>query len=192
MQISFLDEQYSDIETTSDKRSEQGLIGNLKRWHKPIYDKFINGEYTLENAISIAQQSPPDRQPIANQSQSIAEKKREEEKRREQWFINWFNDSIKKPKGSKGKFKLNDKIKKQLHARIKDGYTSEDFIQAFNAIVSDKYHNENEYKYLTPEFITRADKLEMWSNALIIKLEEDKGKGEGGVSLEELYKQHQQ
>jgi uncharacterized phage protein (TIGR02220 family) len=82
---------------------------------------------------------------------------------------------------------LNAKVKKQLHERIKEGYTSENFKHAFTAISKDQYHNEKGYKYLTPEFITRANKLEMWSNASIEKLESEKGTGTGGVSMEELY-----
>ncbi|MFT5348926.1 MAG: hypothetical protein ACI9M3_001973 [Bacteroidia bacterium] len=90
LEIDFLDDQYKDIEETTDKRSENGLIGNLKRWHKPIYDKFMKGEIDLKTAISIAKQSPPDGAPIAIQSQSIAEERREEKKRKD---INAFSFS---------------------------------------------------------------------------------------------------
>ena len=194
--IDFLDDQFLDIEFISEKRSEQGAIGNLKRWHKPTYDKFIKGELDLQTALSIAKGSPPDRPPIANASLSIAEEKRIEEKRIEErrkedtknevWFIGWFNSSMTELKGS-GKYKLNKKVKDQLHARIKEGYKSEAFIHAFKAISKDQYHSDKGFKYLTPEFITRTDKLELWSNAAVEKLEEEKGKGSGGVSMEELY-----
>lgn len=37
-----------------DKKSTGGLIGNLKRWHKPIYKRFIKGEITLEDAVKLS------------------------------------------------------------------------------------------------------------------------------------------
>ena len=74
------------------------------------------------------------------------------------------------------------KVKSQLHARIKDGYTSKDFIKAFDTIKSDPYHIESNYRFLTPEFITREVKLDKWVN--VEKEEEVKS---GGVSMMEMY-----
>ena len=100
-------------------------------------------------------------------SETKGNKRREEEireeKNKEEYFIDWFNSSMESIKGS-GKYKLNAKVKKQLHARIKEGYTFEDFKKAFKAMQNDSFHQANNYKHLTPEFITRVDKLEMWCN----------------------------
>lgn len=89
--ISFLDEQFAEIESESEGRKTSGIIGNLKRWHKSIYDQYTSKQISLEQAIelskenreTIANQSHPDRTPIANPSQSIAEKKREDKRRTE-------------------------------------------------------------------------------------------------------------
>lgn len=76
--ISFLDEQKLEIKEVSKDKSTSGIVGNLKRWHFAIYQRFIAKEISLEKAIElskiIAPQSHPDSTPIAPQSQSIADK----------------------------------------------------------------------------------------------------------------------
>jgi uncharacterized phage protein (TIGR02220 family) len=59
---------------------------------------------------------------------------------------------------------LDTKAAGQLKARISEGFTMEEIIQATRNCMSDPYHKENT-KYLTPEFITRADKLQKFLNA---------------------------
>jgi hypothetical protein len=80
--ISFLDEQFLEINENAKSKSNNGIIGNLKRWHPTIYSKFESKEISLNEAIkqsqSIASQSLPDSNPIAKQSQSIADKNRED------------------------------------------------------------------------------------------------------------------
>lgn len=88
LNISFLDEQFYEIETNQKDKSKSGVIGNLKRWHLDIYNKFMNKEISLEQAIEqskvIAHLSHTDCTPIATQSQNIAEKRRGEENREEE------------------------------------------------------------------------------------------------------------
>ena len=83
------------------------------------------------------------------------------------FFIDLFNST--KGNGTPTRYKLTDKVKKQLHARIKEGYTSEDFRKAILNCKNDQYHIETGLKHLTPEFITRADKLERHLNNETIK-----------------------
>ena len=165
---------------------KQQLKRDLKKWITKSETNKANGalggrpKNPIEPKITERLISEP-KKPVEDK---VEDKVKEKEK--EQWFIGWFNSSMTSLKGS-GKYKLNAKVKKQLHARIKEGYKSEDFKHAFEAISKDQYHKDKGYKFLTPEFITRTDKLELWSNAEIQKLEEEKGKGKGGVSMEELY-----
>lgn len=42
-------------EITKDKKSNSGVIGNLKRWHIDLYEKLNNNEITLEEAKFIAE-----------------------------------------------------------------------------------------------------------------------------------------
>lgn len=72
-------------------------------------------------------------------------------------FISGFNQVTKK------NFKGNDKVKGQLSARSKDGYTLEQILKATSNCFSDPYHREHP-QYLTPEFILRADKLDKYIN----------------------------
>jgi hypothetical protein len=85
--ISFLDEQFLEIEGNRKDRSISGVVGNLKRWHPLIHKRYENKEISLDEAInlskSIAFPSHTDSTPIAEQSQSIAEKRRGEKRRGE-------------------------------------------------------------------------------------------------------------
>jgi len=59
---------------------------------------------------------------------------------------------------------INPKTKAQFNVRLKEGYTKEDIFKAIINCSRDPYHIENP-KYLTPEFISRADKIEKYANA---------------------------
>lgn len=72
-------------------------------------------------------------------------------------FISLFNSITGK------KFRQTDKVKRQYDARVKEGFTKDDFETAITNCKKDKFHIENP-GYLTPEFITRADKLERYLN----------------------------
>ena len=122
--ISFLDEQFTEIEGETEGRKTSGIIGNLKRWHRDIYDQYTAKKISLEQAVelskipreTIVDPSHPDSTPIAHQSQSVAEKKRleqirlEEEKKRLKDIPAWEDFLAyaveKKPKVSKSDLKL--------------------------------------------------------------------------------------
>ena len=75
-------------------------------------------------------------------------------------FIDFFNEITGR------RFRYTDrKAERQFKARLKDNYTRADFEKAINAMLKDPFHKEQNYKYMTPEFITRADKLEMYMQA---------------------------
>ena len=59
---------------------------------------------------------------------------------------------------------IPEKAKKQLKARLKEGYTKEDIVNALRNASKDQHHLDTNYKYLTLEFITRPDKLERFVN----------------------------
>ena len=65
------------------------------------------------------------------------------------------------------KFKtINQKAKTQFKARLKDGYTNKDFANAIKNALSDKYHIETNYKYLTPEYFSRSKTLDLHANEI--------------------------
>jgi uncharacterized phage protein (TIGR02220 family) len=74
-------------------------------------------------------------------------------------FIKKFNEIRKSHYTTKTK-----KVEIQFVARIKEGYTAENMIDALKAAMKDKFHIDSAFKYLTPEFMTRSDKIEKYLN----------------------------
>ena len=65
-------------------------------------------------------------------------------------------------------FRGTQKDKTSFHTRISEGYSLPDFETAIKNCKADQYHIDNPH-YLTPEFITRADKLQKYLNACPLK-----------------------
>ncbi len=61
------------------------------------------------------------------------------------------------------KFLGEDKSRAAFRKRLKEGYTYKDFKRVVSNIQKDEYHAKTGYKYATPEFITRPDKIEMFN-----------------------------
>jgi hypothetical protein len=57
---------------------------------------------------------------------------------------------------------VDDKVKRQVIARLKSGYSKNDIVTAITNCFNDPYHIENP-KYLTLEFISRPDKMATYS-----------------------------
>lgn len=72
-------------------------------------------------------------------------------------FIAYFNSKANR------KFRLTDKVKTLLKARVKN-YSNLEIKKAIDNAHLDKYHLETNFKYLTPEFILREEKLEKFIN----------------------------
>ena len=65
------------------------------------------------------------------------------------------------------KFKPTDKVCRQFNARLKEGFTTEQMLDALKNAMQDDFHKGNGFKYLTPEFFTRSDKIDMFANRTI-------------------------
>ena len=94
-------------------------------------------------------------------SDSENDSENDSEKVKENKYIDFLSDfnSI-----TKRKFRvLDDKTKRQLKARLKEGFTIDEIKTAITNCKADEYHIEFP-KYLTPEFITRAEKLQKYLN----------------------------
>jgi len=75
--------------------------------------------------------------------------------------IDYYIDCFNKIRESK--FRIPAKVERQFNARLSEGYTADDMLAALqNAMLAD-YHKTNGFKFLTPEFFTRADKIELYS-----------------------------
>ena len=51
-----------------------------------------------------------------------------------------------------------------FNARMKEGYQVEDILEALENAIKQENHIKNDFRYLTPEFITRQDKIELYKN----------------------------
>ena len=98
----------------------------------------------------------------------VQEKEQEQEKEKGKEEINNINfDKLLSFINSKTgrNFKIiNEATKKKYKARLKEGYKKDDILNAIINAVNSDYHKENGFKYLTPEFFSRADKLNMYSS----------------------------
>jgi uncharacterized phage protein (TIGR02220 family) len=77
-------------------------------------------------------------------------------------------DAYNKLTGKNAKV-VNDKTKRQIKARFKEGYTKDDLWEAMVNCSKDPFHIENKYNHFTLEFISRADKLDKYLTAKPIK-----------------------
>lgn len=78
-------------------------------------------------------------------------------------YVDMAND-ILAIEGKKRSFRKSSTLEKSFKARIKDGYTRDDFEKAMRGAVANKYHIENKFMYLTTFFFVRADKIDMYKN----------------------------
>ena len=62
-------------------------------------------------------------------------------------------------------FKLvNKQVQGKYLARLKEGYTKDDIMNAIKNAVKNQFHIDNNFQHLTPEFFSRAEKLDKYSN----------------------------
>jgi len=73
-------------------------------------------------------------------------------------LLNQFN----KITGKNAKI-INQQVKNKILARLKEGYSKQDLLNAIENCFNDPYHKETNHKHLTLEFISRADKMEKYS-----------------------------
>jgi uncharacterized phage protein (TIGR02220 family) len=92
-----------------------------------------------------------------NENENIRKEKGESEGKKFKEFIKSFN------KITGRSFRGDSKTKGQFNARIREGFSLDNMMTAINNCMSDPYHKEHP-KYLTPEFITRPDKLQKYLN----------------------------
>ncbi len=59
-----------------------------------------------------------------------------------------------------------DKTKRQFNKRIKEGYTKSDIKKAIDNASNDKFHEANDFKHVTLEFISRSDKFTKYVSEL--------------------------
>lgn len=59
---------------------------------------------------------------------------------------------------------LSQKAKEAFNKRMKEGYTKQDIVKVIDNSFSDSLHKENDYKYVTLEFLSRPQIFERYSS----------------------------
>lgn len=158
--IKFLDEQNDSVKEVSKKRKE----AVTERWNK------AKGSNTkpLNSNTSVPE---IDTNVLQNDTEENREEKKEEIDTKSivitpvvptasidfGKFMTFFNGLANR------KFKATDNVKTKLKARLKT-YSKTEIFEAIKAAHKDEYHIKTKFKFLTPEFILREDKLDKFLN----------------------------
>ena len=151
--IKFLSIQLQEFENTSNQNSENAK----ERWRKHREQKEISDR----NASALIPQSETD---------TIREDKNKEEKKKEdinsgkpeKLDFDLLLQYLNKKTGRSFRT-INETVKRKYNSTIKQGYTKDDIRTAIDNAVKAKNHIENNFQYLTLEFFSRPDKLDMYS-----------------------------
>ena len=141
---------------------------------------------TINNWHQYQQEKQQTEQPVNNDrttsEQPVNTNKNEKNEKNEKNDKNIYTDFIKKFNEISGrKFGSEKKAERQFKARLKEGWTMQDFEIAIKNLYKSKHHRENNFKWATPELITRSDKLNMYANA----------NEESSLNVAQKYKQKQ-
>lgn len=56
---------------------------------------------------------------------------------------------------------VNDKAKRSIKARLKEGYSKADIWNAMQNVANDNFHKDNNYQYATPQYFAQVKTLDM-------------------------------
>lgn len=136
--VDFCDFQYGLLKDTELNRPHQSYILLLKK--HSLYKDYLK---TIQRD---------------KEKEKDKEKDKDKETEKEKEFLDLFNEITKR------NFRiLSNTVKGHLNARLKEGFTMNDFEMAITNCMRDEFHQNNP-QHLTPEFITRADKLQKYLN----------------------------
>ena len=122
-------------------------IVNFTKAHTKPLDKALSNHHTNHSQTTVSIDKQDNNKTINNNDIDF------------EIFLDWFNKTTNRNFKS-----IPEATKKSFKARIKEGYTKDDICKAVINCSKDKFHIENP-KYLTPEFISRADKLALYLSA---------------------------
>lgn len=108
----------------------------------------------------------PTQPPSVDPSQQEKEKEEEKEKEKEELHSIDFSSLLAfiNKKTGRGFKVINTATQKKYKTRLKEGYTKDDIKNAISNAVKSQNHIDSKCKYLTPEFFSRADKLNLYSS----------------------------
>lgn len=126
------------------------------------YDYTVSDEPMLNRCGFTAAEKPAPENPqlLIEDIQSLSKDKHVELSPSDKCKL--FIDRFNKIRNSK--YQATDKICNTLKERIKK-YPTAQIFTALRAAMATEYHRKTKFKYLTPEFMLRVDKLELYLNA---------------------------
>lgn len=140
-------------ERTKESRSKAGLASAEARKNKQSSTKSTN--------VKCVQQSSTNSTVNVNDNVNVNDIIKDKSSKSIDFnsLLDYFNTSF-----GKSSRVVNEKVKKSINARLKEGYTKEDFKKCIDNLKEDSWHIENNYKYCTLEFISRSDKLDKYTS----------------------------
>lgn len=163
------------LQHQKDLLSEEDMQSICKAYDKQVYSKFVKteeGYYNERMKIEKEKRSSfcASRRNNANNPKKLRKKSLKDKKAHAphmedenesvfsyKEFIVVFNSITQR------QYKGDSTSEKNFPARIKEGYTKENFIKAITTASKDKYLVDG--NWLTPEYITRSKSLDKWINA---------------------------
>ena len=118
------------------------------KWYR-IIDPFIVQIYSMHctissNGLDDIVQPIPDSKPSSKPNSNL-------------WFLEYLNKTLKRKFRSCNESKLRERLKK---------FSSEEIKQAILSASKSRYHIDESFRYLTPEYFTRNDQIiDKWLNA---------------------------
>jgi uncharacterized phage protein (TIGR02220 family) len=155
---------------TREKRSKAGKISAEKRnkneqnEHMLTHVEFVEQNPTHGNT---PQQAPTNSTDNVNVNVSVINNNNVDVEHIDfDSLLNLINDTFKRSFRT-----INAKNRNAYMARMKQGYKKTDIQTAIKNCLSNNYHIETNYRYCTPEFFSRADVLDKYSNVTEKKTE---------------------
>lgn len=182
--ISFLDEQRDERSIIKEKNSIAGKASAIARKRRKLEQELNENstdvEITLNENPTIKKRreekrednnnTPPDESGLLptnpypkKESSPQEEKKEKSSAKKESFDWNELRDFINDKTGRNFKV-INQKVRTKYNARLKEGYTKQDIGSAITNAAKSEHHKESGCQHLTPEFFSRADKIDMYAS----------------------------
>lgn len=158
-----VDSQVTNLSGGGDKDVRRGGDNGVTIINKNIKNNIKKKKEKKE--IETPFGDPSASQPLSSPSKSESQLPKEQSDE----FLNLFN----KVTGRQFKI-LDNKTLRQLKTLLTNGYTLADIETSIKRAMEDKFHKEEKYRHLTPEFITRIDKFQKFLTVEPVKSTEER------------------
>lgn len=156
--------------------SEENVLKMLERkatklGGKWVFDscekRLVKTRSNRENGAKGGRPKKPKQNPNDNPNETQAERQIESKREIEiKNFIEAFNSIRSRYLQNTRGYAASKKTIRQLDVIFRDGFSIEDLKTAVSNAFKDKYHADNSWKWVTPEYITRDDQFSKWLNAV--------------------------